>query len=93
MLAKNEVAKIYETILSIPGMNDEIKVPMKTSRKNLLLLSKVIERGLNGKETEDKSISILDSLSKETLQELGEISIQMLNKAGLTEMNEKLKSF
>jgi len=93
MLAKNEVSKIYETILTIPGMNDEIKVPMKTSRKNLLLLSKVIERGLNGKDTDDKSISILDSLSKETLQELGEISTQMLNKAGLTEMNEKLKSF
>ncbi len=26
MLAKNEVTKIYETILSIPGMNDQVKI-------------------------------------------------------------------
>jgi hypothetical protein len=93
MLAKNDVARIYDTVLSIPGMNDEVKVSLKTSRRNLLLLNKVIERGLNGKETEDKSVSILEIVSKETMQELSEISIQLLNKAGLTEMNEKLKSF
>lgn len=93
MLAKNEVAKVYDTVLSIPGMNDEVKVNFKTSRKNLLLLSKVIEKGLNGKEADDKSISILETVPKETLQELGDIAGQLLNKAGLTEMNEKLKSF
>ncbi|MEI9911589.1 MAG: hypothetical protein WDO71_19205 [Bacteroidota bacterium] len=74
-------------------MNDEVKVSLKISRKNLLLLNKVIERGLNGKESEDKSVTVLDSVPKETLQELGEIAGQLLNKAGLTEMNEKLKSF
>lgn len=93
MLPKNEVAKVYDTILSIPGMNDDVKVNLKTSRKNLLLLNKVIERGLNGKETDDKSVSILESAPKETLQELAEIAGQLLNKAGLAEMNEKLKSF
>jgi hypothetical protein len=93
MLAKNDVAKVYETVLSIPGMNDEVKISLKISRKNLLLLNKVIERGLNGKESEDKSISVLDTVSKETLQELGDIGGQLLQKAGLTEMNEKLKSF
>lgn len=93
MLPKNDVAKVYDTILSIPGMNDEVKLNLKTSRKNLLLLTKVIERGLNGKETDDKSVSILEIVPKETLQELGEISAQLLNKAGLSEMNEKLKSF
>jgi hypothetical protein len=93
MLAKNDVAKIYETVLSIPGMNEEVKVSLKISRKNLLLLNKVIERGLNGKETDDKSISVLDTVSKETLQELSDIAVQLLNKAGLTEMNDKLKSF
>ncbi len=93
MLAKNDVAKVYDTVLSIPGMNDEVKISLKISRKNLLLLNKVIERGLNGKESEDKSISVLDTVSKETLQELGDIGGQLLQKAGLTEMNEKLKSF
>lgn len=91
MLAKHDVAKIYETLLSIPGMNEEVKVPLKISRKNLLLLTKVIERGLNGKESDDKSISVLDIVAAETLQQLGEISGQLLHKAGLAEMNEKLK--
>jgi hypothetical protein len=93
MLPKNEVAKVYDTVLSIPGMNQNVKVNLQTSRKNLLLLSKVIERGLNGKETDDKSISILEIVSKDTLQELSEISQQLLTKAGLMEMNEKLKAF
>ncbi len=93
MLAKNDVVRIYETVLSIPGMNEEVKVPLKISRKNLLLLSKVIERGLNGREADDKSVGVLDIVSRETLQELSEIAGQLLNKAGLTEMNEKLKSF
>lgn len=93
MIAKNDVAKLYDTILSIPGMNDDIKISLKISRKNLLLLTKVIERGLNGKENDDKSASVLDTVPKETLQELSEIAGQLLNKAGLTEMNEKLKTF
>lgn len=93
MLAKNDVAKVYETVLSIPGMNDEVKICLKTSRKNLLLLNKVIERGINGKDTEDKSVSVLDVLPKESLQELSEVGKELLHKAGLTEMNEKLKLF
>lgn len=93
MQPNTDVAKVFDTILSIPGMNDEIKVNLKTSRKNLLLLNKVIERGINGKESEDKSISVLETIPKETLQEIGEIAVQLLNKAGLSEMNEKLKSF
>lgn len=93
MLAKNDVAKVYETVLSIPGMNDEVKISLKISRKNLLLLNKVIERGINGKDTEDKSVSVLDALPKESLQELSEVGRELLHKAGLTEMNEKLKLF
>ncbi|MEP7376796.1 MAG: hypothetical protein ABI675_25585 [Chitinophagaceae bacterium] len=93
MLAKNDVALIYETVLSIPGMGEPVKVNLQTSRKNLLLLSKVIERGLNGKEVSEKGISILDIVSKETLLDLSAIAGELLTKAGLTEMNEKLKAF
>jgi hypothetical protein len=93
MIAKNEIVKIYETILTVPGMAEEVKVNFKTSRRNLLLLSKVIERGLNAKETDDKLFTILEIVSKETLKELSEIPIELLQRAGLTEMNERLKSF
>jgi ketol-acid reductoisomerase len=37
--------------------------------------------------------NILDIAPQETLQELIEISNDLLKKAGLTDMNEKLKSF
>ena len=93
MLAKKEVARIYETILSIPGMTEEVKFSLKISRKNLLLLNKVIEKGLNVKDTDDTSISVLEIVSRETLQELSEISRELLDRAGLAEMNEKLKTF
>lgn len=93
MIAKNDVAKVYDTILSIPGMNDEVKISLKISRRNLLLLNKLIERGLNGKESDDKSLNVLDTVPKETLDELSNIAQELLSKAGLTEMNEKLKAF
>ena len=93
MLAKQDVAKVYDTVLSIPGMHEEVKVQLKTSRKNLLLLSKVIEKGLHGKDSDDKSVSVLDTLPGETLEELAALAVQLLQKAGLTEMNEKLKAF
>jgi hypothetical protein len=93
MLPKNEIAKVYDTVLSIPGMNENVKLNLQTSRKNLLLLSKVIERGLNGEKTDDKSIAILEIIPKEILQELSQIAGELLSKAGLTEMNDKLKTF
>ncbi len=44
MLTTNDVAKVYDTILSIPGMNQTVKIDMRISRKNLLLLNSVIKR-------------------------------------------------
>ena len=46
MLSKNDLAKLYDTVLSIPGMNQTVKVDLKIPRKNVLLLSKIIQRGL-----------------------------------------------
>jgi hypothetical protein len=92
MLAKTDVAKIYETLLSIPGMGDPVKISLSIPRKNVLLLSKVIERGLSGKDGEDKTTNVLDIVPKENLQELLSLSADILSKAGLTEMNQRLQS-
>ena len=35
--------KIYETVLSSPGMNEKCKVNLMISRQNILLLSRFIE--------------------------------------------------
>ena len=60
MLAKTDVARIYDTVLSIPGMSDNVKIAFNIPRKNVLLLSKVIERGLSLKDPDDKSNNVLD---------------------------------
>ena len=92
MLAKTDVARIYDTVLSIPGMSDNVKIAFNIPRKNVLLLSKVIERGLSLKDPDDKSNNVLDLVPKETLQELLLLSSEILSKAGLTELNQKLQS-
>lgn len=91
MLTTNDVTKVYDTILSIPGMNETVKIDLKISRRNILLLNSVIERGVSGKEN-DKSPNLLDTIPQETIQELKGFSEGCLQKAGLVELNEKLHS-
>lgn len=92
MLSKTDLAKVYETLLSIPGMNEAVKVDLKLSRKHVLILSKVIERGL-AESVDEKEPSILSLATPETREELGKISEELLAKGGLSEMAEKLKLF
>ena len=87
MITKNEVSKVYDTVLSIPGMSEMVKIDLKISRKNVLLLSHLIEQGLL--QEKDSSI-LLSSLSQEGLLDLKNVSQECLQKAGLVELNEKL---
>lgn len=91
MFTTNDVAKVYDTILSIPGMNELVKIDLKISRKNVLLLNQVIERGLSVKD-DDKSSGLLSNLAEESLLELKSLSEEFLQKAGLIELSEKLKA-
>ncbi len=91
MLTTTDVAKVYDTIMSIPGMNETVKIDMRISRKNVLLLNSVIKRGLAAKD-DDKSANLLEGIPKETLQELDAFADECLTKAGLNELNEKLKA-
>jgi hypothetical protein len=92
MLTTNDMAQVYDTILSIPGMNETVKIDLKISRRNVLLLNRVIERGLTLKQ-DDKSSNLLDIIPEDTLQELTSLADDCLKKAGLIELSEKLKSF
>jgi len=91
MLTTNDVAKVYDTILSIPGMNETVKMDMRISRKNVLLLNSVIKRGLNASEG-DKTTDLLHSIPPEALQELSAFADDCLIRAGLTELSEKLNA-
>ena len=91
MLTTNDVAKVFDTILSTPGMNEMVKIDLKISRKNVLLLHHVIERGLAAKD-DDKPSILMTSVPEENLQELKLFGDECLQKAGLIELNEKLKT-
>ncbi|TDW52095.1 hypothetical protein EV144_101775 [Flavobacterium sp. 270] len=91
MMTTNDVAKVFDTIFSIPGMNEVVKIDMKISRKNVLLLNHVIERGLAAKG-DDKSSLFLTSIPQENLQELKQFGDEILQKAGLIEFSEKLST-
>ena len=71
-------------------MNETVKIDRKISRRNVLLLNSVIERGLKVKDAEEKSPNLLDAVPKETLHELSAFSEECLRKAGLIELSEKL---
>lgn len=89
MITTNDVARVYDTILSTPGMNELVKIDLKISRKNVLLLNQVIRRGLSSKE-EKEELHFLGSMAEENLQDLKALAGDCLLKAGLVELNEKL---
>ena len=88
-MATNVMAQVYDTLLCSPGMNEAVKIDVKVNRKTVLLLSSVIERGLNAKDGE--AGGLLELIPKETAEELKIFSEECLKKAGLTELNEKIK--
>lgn len=87
MSVKNYAAKVFDTVLSIPGMSEPVKIDLKISRKNVLLLSHFIERGLLLEKDEG---SLMGSMPDEELVELKNVSNECLQKAGLVELNQKL---
>jgi hypothetical protein len=89
-MATNVLGKVYETLLCSPGMNEAVKIDVKVSRKSILLLNSVIENGLSKEGTQTQEL--LDLVPAEDLQELKAFSEDCLKKAGLTELNEKMKN-
>jgi hypoxanthine-guanine phosphoribosyltransferase len=92
MFTTNDAAKVYDTIMSIPGINETVKIDMKVSRRNVLLLNRVIERGLT-LEQDEEAPNLLKIVPEDILKELNSIADDCLMKAGLTELSEKLKTF
>lgn len=89
MLTTNEVAQVFDTILSSPGMNEAVRIDLRLSRKTVLLLHQVIEHGIASKGAEE-GLSLFANASEETLAELKGMGSDCLQKAGLVELSEKL---
>lgn len=90
MLSTKDVTVVYETLLSSPGMNDSVKIFLNIPRKNVLLLTKIIKLGMSVKDNEQGGL--MQIVSKESLEELNDLAGDLLQKAGLTEMYNKLNS-
>lgn len=88
MLTENDVVRVFDTILSIPAMNEMVRLDLKISRKNVLLLHHVMESGLT--ENDGSPSVLLRSIPKENTAELKQLSEECLQRAGLTELNQKL---
>lgn len=88
MLSQKDVAIVYETLLSSPGMNDTVKLDMRMPRKNVLLLTKIIELGMAAKQ--DDNGGFLQAAGSDALEALKTLGGELLQKAGLTEMHQKL---
>ena len=86
-----DVALIYDTLLASPGMNDTVKINLSVSRKTVLLLTHTIERGLQTWQTSEQVSNFPEFGGKQSLAELEGLISDCLQKAGLTELNEKLK--
>ena len=85
-----EKSKIFQAILSSPGMGEKCKISLAISRQNILLLSRVIEAGLLSENNlfEDE---IIEALPKDSLSEFKLIHEEILKKGALTEFYERLK--
>ena len=87
-----EKLKIFETILSSPGMNEGCKISFKISRQNALLLCRLIEAGVMspGSRFDDDLLSVV---AEKSASEFKIVHEEILKKANLTDIYEKLKTF
>ncbi|MCE6989556.1 hypothetical protein [Dyadobacter sp. CY323] len=90
MMNVKDLTSVYDTIMSIPGMNDQIKIDLKLSRRNVLLLTQAITRALSIPKNDDNH-DLIDIASKESKEELLALSTDCLQKSGLMDLNDRLR--
>ncbi|MEX6690028.1 hypothetical protein QTN47_21140 [Danxiaibacter flavus] len=84
MLSKNDLEKVYSTILCSPGMNESVKVLLQLPRKNILCLVNAIEHSLLDGDKDKRGFDM------DVEQTLKAVSIELLEKSGLKEMYDHL---
>lgn len=89
MMTNNEVAQVFDTVLSSPGMNEQVRIDARISRKAILLLHQIIDGGSTGKDVQE-GMPFSGLVSYATQEELKVLAADCLKKAGLEEINEKL---
>ncbi|TDE14769.1 hypothetical protein [Dyadobacter psychrotolerans] len=91
MDSKIEIARVYDTLLCSPGMDEIVKIDLKISRKAVLILCHAIEKGSD--ETGKAGLpSLPENISKQFSELLFGISKDCLEKSGLDLLSQKLKA-
>lgn len=83
--------RIFETILSSPGMQETCKIVLNPTRQTILVLARLIENGVDKKD-EKEDDEMLSFLPEESLNELKNISEELLKKGGLVEFYGHMKA-
>ncbi len=91
MLSVKDLSIVYEALLSPDTMSTAVKITLNITRKQALLLAKVIELGLSVQQ-EHGQAGLLSVVDAGELTKLQGLSADLLKKAGLTEMMDKLNS-
>lgn len=86
-----DLKQVYGALLCSPGMNEVVKIDLKINRRLVLLLSQIIERGVSAKG-KDGLFGIVDISGAEDIKHLTDLAKDCLEKAGLTDLNQKLLS-
>ena len=88
---KKEKSKVFETILSSPGMQEKCKVNLMLSRQNIIFLGRLIEAGLTVEKNyvDDEIIAALPDSSRDELKLIQE---EILDKGNLAEFYQRLRS-
>jgi hypothetical protein len=86
-----EKSKVFQTILSSPGMTQKCKINLTLSRQNILLLSRLIEAGL-WTDNNPFGDEIIAALPEGSLAEFKTIHEEILRKSELTDFYQCLKS-
>jgi hypothetical protein len=91
MKGQNEKERVFETVLCSPGMNEKCKINLQLSRQNILLLCSFIEQGLQVEKGETK-LPIIAFMSEDCRTEISSLMNEILERGGLTQFYQKLKS-
>lgn len=82
--------KIFETILSSPGMQESCKMVLNPTRQTILVLARIIETSMEKGEAKERD-ELISFLPEASLTELKSISEELLKKGGLVDFYEHLK--
>lgn len=91
MKTKKEITGMLSILVSVPGMEDNVKLNLSLKRKQVMLLSNVIREGM--KTDQGMVGDLLAVLAPDSSNELLRLSEEMDERAGLSELQQKVIEF